>query len=302
LRRYGASFDTVMAYVRKVEPTAVEWTGFSWDKGSFDTARRSYTEVVEGTICTPNHIVFVTLEGGARRLEVTSACGHRYTGGERPGAVSFVPAQCERRLKLLGVQSRWASIALRPSVFDDEAFAATDVMTALARATFTNRQDRFIVALVGEVARLHAEDGRLDAAYCDAMGWALSHYLVRRFSPTPSRIEQRAHHLPPWRMRKIAEYVDGHVGREVRISDLADLVGLSCGHLHRAFRATTGQTPLAFINERRIQRAMIMLAQDHASVAEVSLRCGFLSPSHFARLFRRATGVSPAAYRAAAAR
>jgi AraC-like DNA-binding protein len=153
-----------MAYVRKVEPTAVEWTGFSWNMGSFDTAHRSYTEVIEGTICTS-----------------TISCS-----------------------------SRWRRCA---------------------------------------VPRGHE---RLRAS-------------IHRY----------------------------RVVRQIRISDLAELVGLSCGHLHRAFRATTGKTPLAFINERRIEQAMAMLAQDHASVAEVSLRCGFLSPSHFARLFRRSTGVSP---------
>lgn len=62
-----------MGYVRRVEPVAVEWRGFSWDSGAFDTARRSFTELVEGTICTPRHLLLVTLGGGARRFEVTTS-------------------------------------------------------------------------------------------------------------------------------------------------------------------------------------------------------------------------------------
>jgi AraC family transcriptional regulator len=201
-------------------------------------------------------------------------------------------------LKLFGVQSRWASIALKPSLFEDESFKRAGARSALAGAMFTNRHEPFIAALVSEVDRIHAEAGRVDATYCDAMGLALAHYLARRYGAKPSG-EPWSYQLPRWRMRKIAHYVDAHIEQEIRICDLADLVGLSPGHFHRAFRATTGKTPLAFINERRIERAAAMLAQPHASVAEVSLKCGFLSPSHFARRFRRTMGVNPAAYRAA---
>ena len=81
------------------------------------------------------------------------------------------------------------------------------------------------------------------------------------------------------------------------MADLARLVGLSAGHLHRAFRETTGQTPLEFINRRRVERAAAILATEEPTIAEVALRVGFLSPSHFSRTFRRVTGRNPSARR-----
>lgn len=281
-----------MVYVRKIEPTAIEWSGFSWSAGSFDTARRSYTELVEGTICTPNHLFLVTLNGGAERLEVEAACGHRYAGDEKTGAVSFVPAGCERRLRLLGVKSRWASISLRPTIFTDEIFEHT----SLEAATFTNREEPFIAGLIAEFARLHATEGKLENTYCDAMTWALAHYLVRRFGQV-SGCNEKVWKLPPWRLRRIADYVDAHIDRELCIAELADEVGLSCGHLDRSFRATTGKTPLEFINERRIRHAIRLLENEDMAVTAISLRCGFQSPSHFARVFRRITGRNPSTYR-----
>jgi AraC family transcriptional regulator len=77
------------------------------------------------------------------------------------------------------------------------------------------------------------------------------------------------------------------------------LVGVSAGHLHRAFRATAGVTPLDYINEKRIRRAAAMLVQEQVPITELALRVGFSSPGHFARTFRRVTGVSPSAYRRA---
>ena len=281
-----------MAYVRKIEPTAVDWTGFEWATGSFDTARRSYAELVEGTICTPSHLFLVTLDGGAERLEVSAACGHRYAGDERPGAVSFVPADCERRLRLVGVNSRWASMALSPAIFQDEIFEGG----SFTAATFTNRDEPFIASLLGEFVRLHASEGALEATYCDSMTWALAHYAARRFGQITGRPDI-VWKLPPWRLRRIADYVDAHVDRDICMADLAKLVGLSSGHLHRSFRATTGKTPLEFINERRIRRAIRLLQREDLAITLLSMRCGFQSPSHFARVFRRVTGLNPSAYR-----
>jgi AraC family transcriptional regulator len=288
-------------YVRKVEPQSVQWRSHAWRDGVFDTGRRPFTKVVEGTICSPQHLVLVTLNGRAERFEVTSACGHRYAGDDRPGAVSFVPANCERHLRFFGVQAEWASIALNPALFDGDGLDASRTARSLDDATFTNRDDPICAGLVAEFARLCAADGTLDPIYCDAMSVALAQYLARRYGQVWVGPETRSWKLPPWRLRRIADYVetriDSNAESEIRIADLAGLVGLSAGHLHRAFRATTGKTPLEFINERRVQRAMQILEKETASIAEIALRIGFLSPSHFTRTFRRIAGVNPSDYR-----
>ncbi len=96
---------TETGYVRRVEPLASNWRSACWSAGSFDTGRRSATDVVEGLIRTPHHMLLVNIRGGAEHLTVATDCGHRYEGPDRPGAVSFVPGNCERRLRLLGVRS-----------------------------------------------------------------------------------------------------------------------------------------------------------------------------------------------------
>ncbi|MFE0752656.1 helix-turn-helix transcriptional regulator [Inquilinus sp. NPDC058860] len=285
-----------MAYERRIEPRATGWRSFAWAGGVFDTARRPYTEAVEGTILIPHHLVLVTLAGGARHQEVVSSCGHRYVGSDRPGAVSFVPADCERRLRLHGVESEWASISLDPALLQDEVFDRAG--RSLDGTAFTNQDAPFLAGMVAEAARLAVVEGGLDRAYGEAMSWALAHHLVRRYGHATSAGGPRGWALPPWRLRRIVDYVDAHLGAEIRIADLARLVGLSPGRLHRAFRATTGQTPLAFINDRRIRRAMRMLDMDGCSIAEIALRCGFISPSHFARVFRSVVGMAPSRYRA----
>jgi len=287
-----------LSYLRDVNPPPADHRSFAWGGGVFDTARRSYTKYVEGTIHAPRHLVMVTLRGGARRHEIRTDCGHRYDGPDRPGAVSFLPAGCERRLRLHDVAWEWASISLAPEILEqamDDAGLAPSSAGGLR--PFSNAQDPFLFGLLQEFERLHTTDGGLDAAYCETMTFALARYLVRRYGQ-PRRAEPvRAATLPPWRLRRISDYVDAHLDEEIRISTLAALVGVSEGHLHRAFRTTIGQTPLQFINQRRIERAIRILATEPTSVADLALRVGFTSPSHFARIFRSVTGTNPSQYR-----
>src|SRR3984893_6035546 len=282
---------TETGYVRRVEPLASNWRSACWSAGSFDTGRRSATDVVEGLIRTPHHMLLVNIRGGAEHLTVATDCGHRYEGPDRPGAVSFVPGNCERRL--LGVRSEWASVSLRPELFDGLGASDPDGRRRIEIAAFTNVEDSFLSGAVGEFWRLLNADGSLDPVYAEALSLALAHYLTRRFGAIAADDIVSPAKLAPWQVRRVTEFVEASISAEVRIADLATLVGISVGHFHRAFRATTGRTPLAYINEARVRRALSVMAVENISVAALALRVCFLSPSHFARIFKRFTGLSP---------
>jgi AraC family transcriptional regulator len=285
----------MMLYERRVEPLSTEWRSFHWAGGAFDTARRSYTERVEGIICTPQHLIMVTLKGGAEYQEVEASCGHRFVGSDHPGTVSFVPAHCRRHLKLKGVASEWASVSIAPSVLEEDQPAARG---SLDQATFTNVSDEFLRAAVIELTRLHNLDGGLDPLYCDIMSRSLTNYLLGRYLRKPV-LDKAACALPKWKLRRICDHIEANLHLELRISDLAQIAGVTPSYFHRAFRVTTGRTPLAFINQRRVRRAMDLLANRNISVAEACVRVGFVSPAHFTRVFRNATGMNPSEYGAA---
>jgi AraC family transcriptional regulator len=267
---------TETGYVRRVEPLASNWRSACWSAGSFDTGRRSATGVVEGLIRTPHHMLLVNIRGGAEHLTVATDCGHRYEGPDRPGA-----------------RSEWASVSLRPELFDGLGASDPDGRRRIEIAAFTNVEDSFLSGAVGEFWRLLNADGSLDPVYAEALSLALAHYLTRRFGAIAADDIVSPAKLAPWQVRRVTEFVEASISAEVRIADLATLVGISVGHFHRAFRATTGRTPLAYINEARVRRALSVMAVENISVAALALRVGFLSPSHFTRIFKRFTGLSP---------
>ena len=79
---------------------------------------------------------------------------------------------------------------------------------------------------------------------------------------------------------------------------LADLACVSRAHFIRTFRATFGETPHRYLQRRRVERAMYLLAHSRRDVTEICLEVGFNSLATFSRTFKDIVGESPSAFRA----
>lgn len=87
-----------------------------------------------------------------------------------------------------------------------------------------------------------------------------------------------------------------HLDRELRISELAELAGLSRNHFTRRFQAAFGKPPKEYHTGLRVQHAADLLRQG-GQVKEVASACGFPEATYFCKVFRRYTGMSPGAFR-----
>ncbi|WP_170234958.1 AraC family transcriptional regulator [Croceicoccus sediminis] len=97
--------------------------------------------------------------------------------------------------------------------------------------------------------------------------------------------------------RRVQEFVEARMDRNISLDDLAEIAGVSKSHFLRLFRNRTGQTPYAYLTERRLQHAADLLAQSGLPIGEISARCGFNSQAHFAQVFRARHGITPREYR-----
>ncbi len=78
---------------------------------------------------------------------------------------------------------------------------------------------------------------------------------------------------------------------------LAELAGISAFHFHRIFRALTGETMFAFLQRRKLLRAVELMNEDRFTLTEIALECGFDSGSSLSRAFRKQLGCTPSEYR-----
>ena len=265
-----------------------EHVKIQWDGGRFETARRGHTAEVEGRITPDFHLVMVTLNGGAARHEFRTDDGLRYAGPDAKRMVSFLPAGCNRDLTLHDVAWEWGAIAIDPAVSGEKLSGISPFLTA---------RDDFIYTLTAEMSRLLRRDGSLDATYCSTMGLALTEYLANRGANQSRREGTASHSLTRRQISDTQGRIDAWLDRAIVISDLAEPLGISEGHFFRAFRGSTGLTPLQAISARRMDKAARLLSETDFDVAEIAARCGIESPSHFARLFRAHKGSSPSTWR-----
>lgn len=81
------------------------------------------------------------------------------------------------------------------------------------------------------------------------------------------------------------------------VGKLAHKTGLSQRNFTRRFRAATGIAPLEYVQLIRIEEAKQLLETGRLSVEDAGYAVGYDDPTSFGRLFKRRTGLTPAAYR-----
>jgi AraC family transcriptional regulator len=101
--------------------------------------------------------------------------------------------------------------------------------------------------------------------------------------------------LAPWQLRLIDERVK-EVGQPPSLADLADLCRVSVRQLARGFRASRGCSLGAYVADRQVEHAKILLAAGE-SVGAIATTLGFASTSNFCFAFRRETGNTPGQFR-----
>jgi AraC family transcriptional regulator len=102
---------------------------------------------------------------------------------------------------------------------------------------------------------------------------------------------------PRW-LRAGVDLLRAEFHRSLTLADIAPRVGVHPVRFSQAFRRKYGQTVGEFVNELRVRYAMGELAGD-VPLSELSLSAGFADQSHFTRVFRALTGMTPAKCRAA---
>ena len=216
-----------------------------------------------------------TLHNLARKMTFVPA-GHKYHECHEPRTNSdlmhfyFDPATLSMHSK-----SAFADIPLTPRLlFEDSALWLT----------------------VAKLKSLVESESSGDQIYFEALGRLLVCELIRNIRGTPSIQSQVRGGLAAWQQRALTTYIDQHISERIPLTNLAHLVDLSLYHFCRAFKQTFGKPPHRYQTKCRIEQAKVLLAKPAVSVTQVGLTVGFGSPTEFARVFRKSTGLTPSAF------
>ena len=99
------------------------------------------------------------------------------------------------------------------------------------------------------------------------------------------------------RIGEALSHLERNIQNAVNLEELANIAHMSRRSFLRIFQSATGTSPLAWLIERRIERACGMLRHSDKRVTEIAFEVGFNDSNYFTRQFRKTTGLSPREYR-----
>ncbi|MEC4817448.1 MAG: AraC family transcriptional regulator [Scytonema sp. PMC 1069.18] len=133
--------------------------------------------------------------------------------------------------------------------------------------------------------------------YIESLANVLAVHLLRQYAVTKPDLPIYEGGLPQRQLLQVLDYINDHLSQDIKLADLADLLGMSQFHFSHLFKQALGTSPYQYLLQQRIERAKQLLKQTNRVIVDIALECGFNSHSHLSKQFRQFTGMTPKAYR-----
>ncbi len=98
-------------------------------------------------------------------------------------------------------------------------------------------------------------------------------------------------------IEKALKFMRGNLKNNVSIAEIAHAAGMSISTLTRAFRSTTGDSPIKYLIKLRVSEAADLLINSDLNMTEIALETGFSDSNYFTKTFLRETGLTPTGFR-----
>ena len=266
--------------------------GAGWD----GIALESFTDIPSVAIPDhehPTHFINLLVRGEVKAQ--WTAGGRTNTELNSPGTIYMLPAGTRDRVTWSGTSTRIV-LVMEPRFLARSLEKTAHLDNVELKANW-NLRDRHIQSII---VALHAdlEDGSpAGPVYGESLALALSHYLIRRHSIRTNDDPNYRGGMPTARLNRVTDFINHNSARDIHLQELADLAGMSTNYFCALFKATTGKTAYQYILQSRIDRAKQYLRDPNFTIIEAGVASGFSDQSHFTKVFRKMTGVTPLRYR-----
>lgn len=126
---------------------------------------------------------------------------------------------------------------------------------------------------------------------------AIAVRVLKQYSVFEPKVQYYSGGLSPHQLRHTIEYINDHLSIHLSLNVLAAMLGMSPYYFERLFKQSVGHTPHQYILHCRIEKAKQLLRTTQLSIMEIAFQVGCKNHSHFSKLFRKLTGMSPRTYR-----
>lgn len=207
----------------------------------------------------------------------------------QPGQAVVVPA---------GLPSFWRSALPRDNLHMDlsPAWLERVAHEPVALKSCFGRDDPLLAGFAQLLLASLDSNTSLDSQFGQHMAEAIALHLVRHYVAARGASRAQAG-LSRRQMQQVEEALRTDLAGHWTVERMAQLVGLSPFHFSRAFRASFGAAPHAWLKLQRLEAAAQAVRTSRLSLEEIARQTGHRSASHFAQSFRQHWGMTPSAYR-----
>jgi AraC family transcriptional regulator len=133
--------------------------------------------------------------------------------------------------------------------------------------------------------------------YLDSLANVLAVQLLRQYGTTSAQVPSYEGGLPTYQLNQVLDYIDAKLSEDIKLSDLAELLGISPFHFGRMFKQSMGVSPHQYVIQQRVEQAKHFLKSSDRAIIDIALECGFTSHSHLTKQFRKVMGITPSNFR-----
>jgi AraC family transcriptional regulator len=126
-----------------------------------------------------------------------------------------------------------------------------------------------------------------------SLAFEIASHLVRE------SVREQHPHAPAW-LKRVKDRLDACYSESLMLTELARDAGVHSVHLSRSFRRHFSVSVGEYLRHRRVRAAAREIENGEGSLADIALRAGFSSQSHFCSVFRQVTGRTPSEFRRSA--
>ena len=263
-----------------------QWTGIVADVWEVECAPRAGGYYVGRD---PRLFVLLDKRGPGRSRTRLTLNGAETAGDWREHPIAYIPADFEL----------WADLADHQFMRHlDLHFDAETIGRRLAEDLDPERlatpqlffSDDRLLSLARLIAAECANPQPLHDLYGDGLSLALI-IDVMKLAKAPGRKRSK---LAGWQLRRATDFIEENCLRNIRLEELACLIGLSQSHFSHAFKASTGIAPHQWQVNARLKNAKQLIIKGEYSLTEIAAETGFADQAHFTRVFRKNFGTTPA--------
>nr|WP_315202638.1 AraC family transcriptional regulator [uncultured Flavobacterium sp.] len=120
--------------------------------------------------------------------------------------------------------------------------------------------------------------------------------LISRFLNTEN-FKLNTPQSTPSKILDTMSYVQLHLGENLTVTELAQRVNQNQDYFSKQSLLHTGQRPLNYIHEKKIERAQYLIATTNKSFLEIAIDTGFSNLPHFSKIFKQIVSLTPGEYR-----